>query len=276
MRAPEIALVYLARGAEPDHLDRFARFIRSYARLDAGIDHRLYVAYKGYDDQPALRLAQDRFAAFDQRPLLLEDDSFDIGAYAAAATLVSEPVVCFLNSNSEIVADAWLRKMFLCLDAEGIGIVGASGSYESLGLSRGVPFPPAPNVHLRSNAFMMGTELAVEILSGFVIRDKIDAFMAESGPDSITRQVYRRGLAARVVGRDGRGFSPPFWPTSRTFRSGDQSNILVEDNLSREFDGIDPPGKREALRAAWGRYRDPRCILRYPACGPADLAPSRG
>lgn len=264
MMPADTALVYLARGAEADHLERFDRFLRSYPRIESGIQHSLYVIFKGYADPGALSVARERFSAVKHAPLFLDDERFDIGAYAEAANLVTEDVVCFANSNTEIVADRWLAKLRTCLDLDDVGMVGASGSFESLGRSRKVFFQPAPNVHLRSNVFMMHRSLAAAILGSFSTRDKIAAFMAESGPDSITRQVIGRGLGIRVVGRDGRGFSPTFWPSSQCFRSGDQSNLLVEDNLSREFDMMPPSGRRESLRSTWGRYADPACLLRFP------------
>lgn len=262
--SPTTALVYLARGAESDHLDRFARFIDSYGRVESGHPHMLYVIYKGYRNDAALGIARRRFAVFDHVPLFLKDDSFDIGAYAEVASVLTEDTVCFLNSNVEITTDRWLGKLKAGLDLAGVGIVGASGSFESLGHSRNAYFRPAPNVHLRSNVFMMRRALAVEILGSFRIASKIDAFMAESGADSVTRQVLRRGLSVLVIGKDGRALSPPFWPASRGFRSEDQSNLLVEDNLSREFAGMPPSGRQEARRSSWGRYEDSACLLRFP------------
>lgn len=264
MTSPSTALVYLARGAEPDHPDRFARFIDSYDRVESGDVHKLYVIYKGYRDGPSLGIARRRFSVLNHVSLFMKDDRFDIGAYAEAASVSTEDTICFLNSNVQITTAGWLGKLKAGLELAGVGLVGASGSYESLGHSRNAYFRPAPNVHLRSNVFMMRRQLAIDILGSFAIESKIDAFMAESGPNSITRQVLRRGLSVLVIGKDGRPISPTFWPASRGFRSGDQSNLLAEDNLSREFDSMPPSGQREARRSSWGRYADPACLLRLP------------
>jgi hypothetical protein len=51
----------------------------------------------------------------------------------------------------------------------------------------------------------------------------------------MTRQIYRMGLRPLVVGKDGEGYERERWRESLTFRSGDQRNLLVEDNRSREF-----------------------------------------
>ena len=46
-----------------------------------------------------------------------------------------------------------------------------------------------PNVHVRTNAFMMRTPLARQTLGRLVIKTKRDAHHAEHGPNSLTRQV---------------------------------------------------------------------------------------
>ena len=129
MTPVDIALVYLARGVESDHLERFDRFLLSYGQIEGGAQHTLYVIYKGYPDPGALSVARERFSVLTHVPLFLGDNSFDIGAYAEAANIVTEDVVCFVNSNVEIVANRWLGKLKTCLDQDGVGMVGASGSF---------------------------------------------------------------------------------------------------------------------------------------------------
>lgn len=270
MTVAPVALVYLARGVEPDHLERIAMFVRSYRLSTAGADHTLYVILKGYRDEAALSEARRSLHHLEYVPILLDDRAFDIGAYAAAARIVREDLICFVNSNSRILAGDWLRKLAAPFGREGVGLVGASGSFESLGSAYGARFPPAPNVHVRSNVFLMRRDLAAEVLGSFVITSKLDAFLAESGPDSITRKVCRSGLGVFTMGRDGRAFPPALWPSTGGFRSDDQSNLLVEDNISRDYDRMSPVHRHAALHNTWGRYADRSRMLRFP---PQDAVP---
>ncbi len=83
-----------------------------------------------------------------------DDLSFDLGAYADALRSVGEDHICFLNTNSEINAPFWLAKLLRNLDTPGVGMVGATGSFESLHYINRL-FPAYPNPHLRTNAFAM-------------------------------------------------------------------------------------------------------------------------
>ena len=79
-----------------------------------------------------------------------------------------------------------------------------------------------------------GRPLAEVPLAGLC--SKFDAFYFESGPKSLTRQVLARGKTVLLVGRNGRGYSPTFWPVSATFRQGTQTNLLIADGQTRVFD----------------------------------------
>ena len=101
---------------------------------------------------------------------------------------------------------------------------------------------------------MIQRELLVDILSSYLIRTKVDAWFAESGEESITRRVFRMGRTALIVGRDGRGYHPNNWPRSLTYRQGDQSNLLVKDNVTRAFERSPWEEKKELSFSAWGNY----------------------
>ena len=96
----------------------------------------------------------DVFASLSFQPIHTDDLSFDLGAYVEAARQIETDRVCFLNTNSEIAAHHWLAKLSNNLDLQRVGIVGATASFESLKLLD-PRFPDFPNVHVRSNAFML-------------------------------------------------------------------------------------------------------------------------
>jgi hypothetical protein len=259
-----LALLYLARGAEPDHLIRFDRFLQSYRRFAAGADHELFVIYKGFRNDAELGAARALWSSEQHTPIFTSDAAFDLGAYAEALPHVPRDRLCFLNTNSEIRCEGWLGKLAVNLDQPRVGVVSATGSFESL-IPLDPRFPRFPNVHIRSNAFMMDREIATRVLLTLKIADKLDAYFAESGPNGITRQIFEMGLMALVVGCNGRGYQPAAWGLSETFRQGIQSNLLVHDNVTRTFENLPWREKKSVAASTWGDHLNIGKALLLPA-----------
>lgn len=128
--SPRIALVYLARHAEgtaPLH-----RFKDSYTRHAAGIEHELVVIYKGFRQTSSLDSSRSIFASLPHVGIEIADTGFDIGAYLVTAAKVNHEYLCFVNTFTEIAAGGWLGHLYRCAALPGVGIAGATGSYESL------------------------------------------------------------------------------------------------------------------------------------------------
>jgi hypothetical protein len=118
------------------------------------------------------------------------------------------------------------------------------------------PFPNFPNPHIRSNGFMVHRE-QLRRFDGVAMATKDDACHFESGPDSLTARIRRDGLAAIVVGRNGEGYDVPEWPQSRTFRLGDEDNLVVTDNHGRAFLEMTRENRITHARMSWGEYLGP-------------------
>jgi glycosyltransferase involved in cell wall biosynthesis len=112
-------------------------------------------------------------------------------------------------------------------------------------------FPPFPNPHIRSNGFMISRQRLLGVESGR-LRTKFDACAFESGIDSLTSQIRRKGLRAVVVGRSGQGYDVADWPRSGTFRLGNQENLILTDNQSRDFMEMAPGTRATHVRITWG------------------------
>jgi hypothetical protein len=252
MSGDQIALFYLARGADADHLESIQRFVRSYRNRPAGVDHELVVIFKGFASERALAAARSAMDGIAFQEAHTGDDAFDLGAYADAIVRLDCERAAFLNTGSEPIAFNWLRKLSVALDLQGVGLVGASGSFE-VGVSGGM----FPNVHVRTNAFMMRTPLARQTLGRLTIKTKRDAHQAEHGLNSLTRQVVSRGLTALIVGANGRAYAPEWWSGSRTFRQGNQANLLVADNQTRAWDALTWPERKTVYETTWGAIRTP-------------------
>jgi hypothetical protein len=127
----QVAVFYLARLAEG--VAPIRAFIDSYRRHAAGISHKLIVIAKGYEDVGQL---EELRANLEDIPCAIHPISDDIGmdihAYRDAAMATDFSSGCFINTFSEINTDGWLEKLHVNFNKSGVGVVGATGSYESM------------------------------------------------------------------------------------------------------------------------------------------------
>lgn len=258
----DICVVHLVWVEAPESALR--SFLESYTQRDAGAQHRLLVVWNGFQEPDRLAALKRIAAAVEHDDLELGARELDLTAYRAAAESCSAEVVCFVNSYSTILHEGWLAALASNLAVQGVGLVGATGSYESplsgarlpLRLLRTGRYPPFPNPHIRTNAFMLSRELMLS-LSWPRMTTKRSAWELESGVNGLTRQVQARGLKALVVGRDGHGYPPDRWRQSGTFRVDGQPNLLIADNRTRQYDEADPRLRRKLERLAWGSAERP-------------------
>jgi len=266
-----IHLVWAPLGPAP--VERFARSYREHA---AGLAHRLVVVLNGFAAESDAEPYLAAFGGLEYETLFLERATLDLPAYGTAAERVDADVLCFLNSHSELLAGGWLAALREQHERADVGIVGATGSFErphSVLPWRRRRWPAFPNPHLRSNAFLLRRDL-MRSLQWPEVAAKHEAWALESGRAGLTAQVLQRGLAALVVGRDGTGYAPADWQASATFRSGDQENLLVADNRTRQWEEAEPAERERLTRLTWGG--DPRAVAAALSALPAaGAAPGR-
>ena len=229
----------MRRGNPPDWL---ARFLGSMRRFPAGHDHRLVLILKGFegDDGPV------RAAAPGAGFVEIDDSGFDIGAYRHAAGVLDCDRCLFLNSHVAVEGEGWLAHLSAALDLPGTGAVGATASWERH--SQDAPFP---NPHLRTNGFLIDRRLFLSLEFG-PLASKRDGNLFEGGPNSMTRQLAARGLAVRMVGRHGHAVGAEDWPEAGIFRSGNQENLMISDNRTRDYQTGSLRRRRKLARMAWG------------------------
>lgn len=270
---PEICVAHLVRAR--NGLKPFLGFLESYARNRGGIGHDLLIIYKGFNSKADIAEYEKLLEEFPHETLSVRDFGFDVGPYFEAIHKFNYNYFCFLNSFSVLIDSDWLRKMHIHISNNGIGLVGATGSYEStytnlislkikLPIHKQIPllpqiyrirryFDPFPNYHIRTNAFMIPSSI-MKSISRPRICTKTDAHRFESGKESLTRQIMKNNLEVLVVGRDGIGYRKEQWCRSNTFRQGDQENLLVADNQTRKFTDSDEKTRLSLSRATWGDF----------------------
>lgn len=269
-----ICVVHLVRalnGIEP-----FKNFIRSYIQFRAGQKHDLLIIFKGFKDNSKIIDYRRVLNGLKYKSIFINDWGYDIRSYVMVSKKFKYRYFCFLNSFSTILDHDWLYKMYLHIYDREVGLVGATGSCQSvytdsLRMNKTqsqivfyswiknylrnrmyqLCFEPFPNYHIRTNAFMVSQELMLKIKCRMILR-KFDSLQFESGKDSLTRQIVKRGLQALVVGRDGKGYKKEDWINSNTFYHGKQENLLVADNKTRLYSESSEGKRRLLSKMAWG------------------------
>lgn len=234
------------------------RFLAGYRSMPAGRNHELVIVFNGVENA-AMRAELD--AALDGvEHVALETPApvIDLNAYRWAIDRLDGDRVVFLNSYSRLLAEGWLDLLARHLDDPGVGMAGATGTWESI---RETPFkwkmpwtrlfPRFPNAHLRTTGFMLDRELAKSI-RWRPPTGKITALGVESGRRSLSNEVKRQGLRLVVAGRDGRAFAETEWNTSGTYRTGEQENLIVADNRTDDYIAAGPAERARLSRLAWG------------------------
>lgn len=125
----DLAVIHLVRkrnGTAP-----FSRFLGSYRAHPSGAPHELVIVFKGFDS--------DGTAEYDvlleglpHKRIFVPDKGYDINAYFEAVEQLDFLHYCFLNSYSRILADDWLGNLYRWITTAGVGLVGATASYQSI------------------------------------------------------------------------------------------------------------------------------------------------
>ena len=275
----ELGVVHLVRAK--NGLQPFTNFLDACARNAGGASHELLIVFKGFTGDAELEPYRKLLRTIPHRGLAVSDRGVDLHAYAAAARHFDHAYLCFLNSYSTPLEEGWLEKMFALVRQPQVGVVGCSGSWESMytnylnaGNSAQPPplhqqlvrtlrlqinrrfFLPFPNYHIRTNAFMLSRQLMLDVWPRSVV-NKSTAYMVENGRNGFTPRVLRRGLKPLVVGRDGRGYDKEDWAVSNTFRQANQENLLIADNQTRNYAAADFENRKHLSRLAWGDAATP-------------------
>lgn len=126
----ELALVHLVR--RQNGLAPFERFLESYREHPAGAAHQLVILLKGFPAGEGNPLYDRLLDGVPHRRLFVSDSGLDLSAYFEAVERLDHERFCFLNSYSRILDQGWLGKLARWLGEEGVGLVGATGSWQSM------------------------------------------------------------------------------------------------------------------------------------------------
>ena len=270
----EIGVIHLVRaqnGIEP-----LRHFLESYRQNPGGIEHDLIVVMKGFNEEYGKTEYMELLKDFKHITFEVSDRGYDITAYFAAFRHYAKQYhyFFFLNSFSVLQDKNWLQHSHEYISQPNVGLVGATGSWQShrpggkslfgslimvgilhyqlylekvywkrmllgiIGAWHHIPLllncKPYPNFHIRTNAFMISSNLMQQI-NCRNINSKSDALEFESGRNGLTMQVLMLKKKVLVVGKDGKGYEMQFWNESKTFWQSEQENLLVADNQTYKY-----------------------------------------
>jgi hypothetical protein len=277
-RGENICVVHLVR--KKNGIETFRRFIESYLKHPAGIDHELLILYKGFRLQVDTVPYEELLVGVRHSSLKVTDIGFDLRAYFTVAERLRHQYFCFINSFSAIQDEEWLLKLYRHITKPGIGLVGATASWGSIcpgPVSKkknpsllirilrpvfwrplrayvGFYFDSFPNYHIRTNGFMIARDTMLKIRRGLLIT-KMETYRLESGKNGFTKQVERMGLKPVVVGKDGNSYEKEQWRLSQTFWCDGQKNLLIADNQTRRYESEDMDSQERLERFAWGERK---------------------
>ncbi|MGH2906448.1 MAG: hypothetical protein ACRDKI_06720 [Solirubrobacterales bacterium] len=253
------AVVYLLW--EPSGRGHVDEFLASYREHPAGAEHELVIAACGAPTPEREAAAREWFGDTPLRWESFAGPRIDLFTYRELIDRIPHSEFCFHNSYCRFLADDWLAKILEQLRRDDVGLAGPGGSYESLFKWKLYPprihyvlrYKPFPNPHLRTSCFSTKRSV-VEQIDWPKITRKSQAWRFESGRAGLSQQVFRLGLEAVVVGRDGVGYGRDEWFEANTFRSGGQSNLLISDLRTDDYAGASDEARDALARDAWGKY----------------------
>jgi len=272
----EIAVIYLLR--ESNNINLIKKFLNSYIKYDAGIEHTLVLILKGFKNNSLDTNSANLLKNFNYLPIYIDDTGFDLDAYFNTANKFNYDYYIFFNSYSEILSENWLLKYYNICSKEHVGIVGATGSYESptrnwreeyfikkniysftiikwLKLFKHLIYlkflyPEFPNPHIRTNAFMICSKNLKMIKYNFKL-NRDQALQLESGKNSITNQLIKLKLLPLIIDKNGKSYNIVNWKESATFRWSNQENLLISDNRTNMFYNLNNFHKKKLIDITW-------------------------
>lgn len=186
------AVVYLAR--KHDGVNAFQRFVNSYQQFPAGLDHDLIIIFKGFTSPFERGEATKVFENLEYTPIDLPDEGYDIGVYLKTVAAMPHHYFCFFNTHTKIVADNWLRLLHFHVIQEGVGMVGAMGSYESLQSSTGL----INSILKNCKNYLIPYDKLIDSYYGFITNTRCKQWQKGS-PTLVKRGLRRVQLAGKFL-----------------------------------------------------------------------------
>ena len=263
-------VVYLA--CKPLGIEYLKDFVKNYKYFDSGYNHDLIVCFKQFENykelDPWKKEISLKFIEF------YDDNSqmdYDIGSYLRIAKSYPKRKILFLGTYTVPNKKNWL-KIFLNHYSEKT-IIGSSGSWASLasqflnleysqytifqqirwGLFHLLKVKLFPNPHIRTTGFFINSDDLLEVkVNKEKLVKKIETNYFESGRNSLSNQLLKKGFRLIIVNSDNKSFDINEWNKSKTFCLDDQEKLIFLDNKTNQFLRASNKIKEKMTKSHWG------------------------
>jgi len=265
-------VVYLAY--EPFGFKFLDKFIKNYKKYPSGFDHELIICFKNFNEKKQIDLWESQidinYIKFDDSN---QKNDFDIGSFLRIAKKYSDRHILFLGTYTKPITNNWL-KIFIN-HYKDKSILGAFASLASLssmflnfffdqhskfeqirwGIKHLIHIKLFPNPHIRTNGFFVKADDL--LLLNFDLNKftkKINTNYFESGRNSLSSKLLKKGYDLIVVNSDDKSFKIPEWKNSETFCLGNQKKLIFSDNRTEEYNKCSINEKKKRTKFCWGKF----------------------
>ena len=253
-----------------DSNDAILKFLKNYSRYKSGVKHKLLICFKLLDKQKiiSLRSLLKNFNYIEFiDPSSLND--YDFGSYKRIAQKYPKYKIFFICGHSYPVVNNWLKKILKYYKKN--SLVGSNGSYESILSSLKIKkfykfykyifnyvnyffkFNSFPNPHIRTNAFLIKGKDFLIFTRNRIFNTKEDAWVAESGKNSLTNFFKNKNFNIFIINSDGAKFDISSFHKSETYCYKRSSKSLISDKHLRKYSLLKTKEKLIFQQKVWGK-----------------------
>ncbi len=257
---------------EPLKFETLNKFIKNYVSYDSGYDHDLLICFKGFKNIKTINewkiKIKMNFIEFDDSN---QPNDFDIGSFFRIAEKYKDRNIFFISSHCLPISNNWLKIFYKYFENK--MLLGSHSSYASIsseflnfyhnnhskfeqlrwGIKHFFKFKLFPNPHIRTSAFLINAKdlLSCDFNKKKFI-DKIETNYFESGRNSITNQLLKKGFKIGIVNSDDKYFSIGEWKKSQTYALENQEKLIFSDNRTNIYFDADSDKKKIIRKNNWG------------------------
>ena len=267
---PKPIVVYLA--CKPLGIEYLKNFVKNYKYFDSGYDHDLIVCFKQFGNykelDPWKKEISLKFIEFYDDNIQMD---YDIGSYLRIAKNYPKRKILFLGTYTVPNKKNWL-KIFVNHYSKKT-IIGSSGSWASLasqflnleysqytifqqirwGLFHLLKVKLFPNPHIRTTGFFINSDDLLEVkVNKEKLVKKIETNYFESGRNSLSNQLLKKGFRLIIVNSDNKSFDINEWNKSKTFCLNNQEKLIFLDNKTNQFLRASKNIKEKMTQSHWG------------------------
>ena len=253
-----------------DKHEKLINFIKQYKKNKSGLNHTLVICYKLLDTKEIIKtrkyLKNIKYIEFIDP---IKKNDWDFGSYKRVSKLFFNKEILFLNSHSYPICNNWLKKLFLFKKKN--TVIATTASYESLVDSIKLKnkfhkiirylirkyrfkknFDEFPNPHIRTSSFLINSKIFYNFIKLKPLKNKEDTLMIESGKNSLTKYLKRKGITTYVVNSDGKKFDEKNWKKSDTYCYFNKNKSIISDKHSRKYLRLSNYEKQIIQSQVWG------------------------